>query len=108
MTTDIKELVQRMSDARTVIANIKQRVYALHGGTVEAKLGSALAADILAALAEAGLGIVHKPKSRAKLNAKAMKYLDDLAEAEEAMAGKHALSILLKHYREMTEAANEQ
>lgn len=44
-----------MSDARTVIANIKQRVYALHGGTVEAKLGSALAADILAALAEAGL-----------------------------------------------------
>ena len=47
-----------MTDARTVIANIKQRVYALHGGTVEAKLGSALAADILAALAEAGFVVV--------------------------------------------------
>lgn len=51
-----------MTDARTVIANIKQRVYALHGGTVEAKLGSALAADILAALAEAGLEIVRAHK----------------------------------------------
>lgn len=58
-----------MSDARTVIANIKQRVYALHGGTVEAKLGSALAADILAALAEAGLVIVPRVPTEKMIDA---------------------------------------
>ncbi len=96
-----------MSDARKIIANITF-TGRLFGTPIDFPLGEEKADAILAALAEAGLGIVHKPKFRAKLNAKAMKYLDDLAEAEEAMAGKHALSILLKHYREMTEAANEQ
>lgn len=100
-----------MSDARTVIYNFMFGK-AQDMGTLSGDDAAQYAQDdtdaILTALAEAGLGIIHKPKFRAKLNVKAMKYLDNLAEAEEAMAGKHALSILLKHYREMTEAANEQ
>lgn len=100
-----------MSDARTVLREFSYLDcgwYPHEKASDKCARCDGFADAILAALAEAGLGIVHKPKFRAKLNAKAMKYLDDLAEAEEAMAGKHALSILLKHYREMTEAANEQ
>ena len=62
----------------------------------------------LAALSAAGLKLVDKSKFKAKLNAKSMKYLDDMAEAEEAMDSKPALKILLAHYRAMVEAASDE
>jgi hypothetical protein len=60
---------------------------------------------ILTALRDAGFAVVDKSQFKIKLNSKSMSYLDDMAEAEEAMDGRHALKILLSHYRAMLKAA---
>lgn len=59
---------------------------------------------ILSALDAAGFAVAPKALLKPKVNAKAFARLDEMAEADIAMDGDHALSILLKHYRELTAA----
>ena len=95
-----------MTDARKIIS----RVVGSHLSAEEVvhHEHECVTDDILAALADAGLKIIDRSKFKIKLNTKAMKYLDGMAEAEIAMDGRHDLSILLAHYRAMLEAATDE
>ena len=92
-----------MTNAREVIAEVVGEQF-IFDRTPDLRLADA----IIAALDADGLGIIDRSKFKTKLNAKSMKYLDEMAEAQEAMDGKPALRLLLEHYRAMVGAAKDE